>query len=179
LKRHHGRTSGFIVRLATADDASSIASLLGEAFAPYQPRYTADAFAATVPASEVIRARWHEGPVWVALHGEVIAGTVAAVLTDGGAYLRSMAVAPDARGRGVGAQLLEHVEQFARRHGMRRLFLSTTPFLADAIRLYERHGFRRSPDGPLTLFATPLFTMEKLLLPAEAGDGVPQSSSSK
>ena len=74
-----------------------------------------------------------------------------------------MAIAPDARGHGLGAQLLELVERFARRHGMTRLFLSTTPFLDDAIRLYERHGFRRTIEGPQTLFGTPLFTMEKPL----------------
>ncbi len=65
----------FTVRRATADDASSIASVLREAFAPYEPQYTADGFAATVPEPDVIRARWHEGPVWVALRSEAIVGT--------------------------------------------------------------------------------------------------------
>ena len=76
----------FIVRRATADDASSIASILHEAFTPYEPQYSANAFAATVPELRVIRARWHEGPVWVVLQGEAIVGTVAAVLKDDGAY---------------------------------------------------------------------------------------------
>jgi putative acetyltransferase len=101
------------------------------------------------------------------------------VLKDGGAYVRGMAVLPDARGQGLGAQLLGQVESLARRHGMARLFLSTTPFLAEAIRLYERHGFRRTSEGPQTLCDTPLFTMEKRLLPGEGADGVAQSSSSK
>jgi hypothetical protein len=39
--------------------------------------------------------------------------------------------------------------------------LSTTPFLAFAIALYERFGFRRSDAGPRELFGTPLFTMTK------------------
>jgi GNAT superfamily N-acetyltransferase len=161
------RAFAFTVRRAAADDASSIASVLHEAFAPYEPQYTAEAFAATVPTPDVIRARWHEGPVWVALHGEAIVGTVAAVLKDGSAYVRSMAIARDARGHGLGAQLLEHVEEFARQHGIGRLFLSTTPFLVEAIRLYERHGLRRTPEGPQTLFGTPLITMEKPLLRGE------------
>lgn len=163
-------SSAFTVRRATADDASPIASVLREAFVPYEPQYTADSFAATVPESNVIRARWHEGPVWVALRGEAIVGTVAAVLKDDGAYVRSMAIAPDARGHGLGAQLLELVEGFARRHGMTRLFLSTTPFLDDAIRLYERHGLRRTTEGPQTLFGTPLFTMEKPLVQGQVDE---------
>ena len=156
-------SSVFTVRRATAGDAPAIALVLREAFAPYEPQYTADGFAATVPEPDVIRARWDEGPVWVAVRGEAIVGTVAAVLKGDGAYVRSMAIARDARGHGLGAQLLEQVERFARRHGMTRLFLSTTPFLDDAIRLYERYGFRRTAEGAQTLFGTPLFTMEKPL----------------
>jgi ribosomal protein S18 acetylase RimI-like enzyme len=171
-------SSVFTVRRAAAADARSIALVLRDAFAPYERHYTPDAFAATVPDSEVVRARLDEGPAWVTLHGYVIVGTVAAVLKNGGAYVRSMAIAPHARGHGLGAQLLGQVERVARQHGLSRLFLSTTPFLAEAIRLYERHGFRRTAEGPRTLCGTPLFTMEKLL-PGDARDGVPQSSSSK
>ena len=43
------------------------------------------------------------------------------------------------------------------------MFLSTTPFLESAIRLYEKFGFQRTSDGPLDLFGTPLFTMQKSL----------------
>jgi hypothetical protein len=67
-------SSAFTVRRATANDASAIVSVLRDAFAPYEPQYTAEAFAATVPDSDVIRARCDEGPVWVALHGEPIVG---------------------------------------------------------------------------------------------------------
>ena len=66
-----------------------------------------------------------------------------------------------ARGERIGALLLTHVEEFARTEGCSRLFLSTTPFLDRAIRLYERFGFRRTLEGPHELFGTPLFTMEK------------------
>ncbi|HEY8226815.1 MAG TPA: hypothetical protein VIG25_16155, partial [Pyrinomonadaceae bacterium] len=57
--------------------------------------------------------------------------------------------------------LLATVERFAQSH--KRLTLSTTPFLINAIRLYERSGFRRTTDGPHDLFGTPLFTMVKKL----------------
>jgi hypothetical protein len=42
-----------------------------------------------------------EGPVWLALNGARVVGTVAAVLKQESAYIRSMAIAPNARGHGA------------------------------------------------------------------------------
>jgi GNAT superfamily N-acetyltransferase len=74
-----------------------------------------------------------------------------------------MAVLPEARGHDIGELLLEHVERYAREQGCKRMYLSTTPFLDRAIRLYERWGFRRDDAGPHALYGTPLFTMVKTL----------------
>jgi putative acetyltransferase len=145
------------------DEAPAIAEILRQSFAEYESLYTPEGLAATTPPSEQIQNRFNEGPVWVALQGAAIVGTVAAVLKDRGVYVRSMAILPTARGLGIGRVLLEHVERFASESGQRRLSLSTTPFLLRAIRLYEQFGFRRSDEGPQDLFGTPLFTMEKLI----------------
>jgi ribosomal protein S18 acetylase RimI-like enzyme len=64
---------------------------------------------------------------------------------------------------GIGKMLLDKVEQFAMAGGMRRMFLSTTPFLDQAIRLYERFGFEHTEEGPHDLAGTSVFTMEKML----------------
>ncbi len=74
-----------------------------------------------------------------------------------------MAVLPAVRGQGIAAQLLREVDHFATDRRYKRWFLSTTPFLKQAIRLYEHLGFQRSDEGPLDLLGTPLFTMERLL----------------
>ena len=155
------KTSNQQVRRAAAGDAAHIASVLRSSFAEYEPSYTAEAFAATVPTPEQILARMGEGPVWVAVENGTIIGTVSAVPKAAGLYVRGMAVDPSARGRGAGRALLGRAEEFARRSGIGRLFLSTTPFLSGAIRLYERHGFRRDGAGPHDLLGTPLFTMVK------------------
>lgn len=151
------------IRLATPADAEAIASVLRESFAAYEPAYTPEAFAATTPTGARIRARWREGPVWVAVSNGAVVGTVAAVVKQDSLYVRSMAVLPAARAQNIGHLLLTEVEAYAIDHGCKRMFLSTTPFLTRAIKLYERYGFRRSSDGPDELLGTPLFTMEKIL----------------
>jgi GNAT superfamily N-acetyltransferase len=88
-------------------------------------------------------------------------GTVAAVVKGTRLYMRGMAVLPSMRGLGIAARLLEVVVQRARREECGSVFLSTTPFLSGAIRLYEEAGFRRTDEGPSELGGTPLFTMEK------------------
>jgi hypothetical protein len=59
---------------------------------------------------------------------------------------------------------MNEVESFARQNGSGRMLLTTTPFLAAAIRLYERLGFMRVPNGTADLFGTPLIKMEKVWL---------------
>ncbi len=117
------------------------------------------------PRRQRSRARLGEGPTWIALLRDAVVGTVAAVSRGEALYVRSMAVVPEVRGRSVGRLLLEQVERYAGECGIRRLELSTTPFLASAIALYERSGFRPSEEGPHELFGTPLFTMTKVLVP--------------
>jgi len=151
------------IRRAAASDAPVIASILREAFAEYEPLYTSQGYSATTPGPDAVRDRMKEGPVWIALHGGAIVGTVSLVPEEIGFYVRGMAVLPAARGLGIGRLLLEVVESFAAANGSQRLVLSTTPFLSQAIRLYERFGFQAASDGPRDLFGTPLLTMEKLV----------------
>ena len=151
------------IRIGTPDDAPAIASVLYESFLQYEDSYTPEAFAATTPSSDNIKKRMSEGPVWVALLDGAVVGTVAAVFKGEGLYIRGMAVLPAARGHRIGELLLQQIETFASAQGCRRLFLSTTPFLSRAIRLYEHAGFQRTSEGPHDLFETPLFTMTKTL----------------
>ena len=158
-----GNPSNPQIRLAVSAEAASIAAVLHQAFVEYVSLYTPEAFAATTPTTEYLQKRWGEGPVWVAVHNDLIVGTVGAVPKGEALYVRSMALLPAARGQGIGRLLLEQIERFAHERGDRQLFLSTTPFLIRAIRLYEQFGFQQSSDGPHDLFGTPLFTMVKIL----------------
>jgi putative acetyltransferase len=155
------------IRLARVEESPAIAAVLFESFKEYKALYTPQGFAATTPTVEQIQNRWNEGPVWVAEQDGSVVATVGAVPKDDGLYIRSMGVLPSARGLRIGEKLLQEIERFARSCGYRRMFLSTTPFLARAIRRYERFGFTRVEEGPQELFGTPLFTMAKELNPAD------------
>ena len=165
--------SNIRIRRAESRDAPAIALLLAEAFAEYRPLYTPAGYEATGIANQQVISRIKEGPVWIAMLDELVVGTISVVSRRKSLYIRGMAVAPLARGQRIGKMLLTHVEKFAVSQGFSSLFLSTTPFLDRAIRLYESFGFRKTDEGPHELFGTPLFTMEKSLTlsepPAVAG----------
>jgi len=151
------------IRRAQAADLADVARVLRDAFMEFEHLYTAEGFRATTPGVSDLRARLAEGPLWIARADARVIGTVAAIARDDGLYVRSMAVVPHARGDGVARGLMDEVERFASTVSAARLYLSTTPFLFSAIRLYEALGFRRTGEPPHDLHGTPLFVMAKPL----------------
>lgn len=88
----------------------------------------------------------------VAMRGESPAGLVRGLPGDGGTgELRSLWVAPGARGQGVGDRLVETVAAWALRSGRTTLKLAVIPGNLAAVALYERHGFVTTgePGDPL------------------------------
>ena len=156
------------IRQAKPEDAATVAQLLHSAFIEFRSLYTPEGFAATALTPEQVLTRFSEGPVWLVHRDSTALGTVAAVPNGLSIYMRGMGVPPSARGIGVGSLLLEKVELWTTAKGCSRIFLSTTPFLHTAIRLYEKHNFRRIDVEPQDLFGTPLFTMEKILVSNES-----------
>ena len=151
----------FQIRLTTVPEASIVSKLLHDSFVEYESLYTPQGFAATTPDAKQVFLRMQEGPLWIAFCAGEPVGTVAAVVENGSLYIRGMAVLPTARKSKIGTRLLEEIEAHAAEQGCKRIFLSTTPFLEAAIRLYEKFGFRRVQGSEHDLFGTPLFTMEK------------------
>jgi GNAT superfamily N-acetyltransferase len=71
------------------------------------------------------------------------AGSIAAV--GDGAGIRLLAVAPGARGRGIGKGLAVHCLREAHARGKPTVVLHTTRAMATAWAMYERLGFVRAP----------------------------------
>ncbi|GMA13961.1 GNAT family N-acetyltransferase [Deinococcus metallilatus] len=62
------------------------------------------------------------------------------------AEVKRMYTLPEARGRGLGRQILTGLIERGRALGFRRLVLETGELQAEAIHLYESAGFRRIPN---------------------------------
>lgn len=96
---------------------------------------------------------------FVARRGEEVLGCAALVAHGAGeAEIKRMFVDPAARGLGIGARLLERLEQAARAAGIGVIRLETGIRQPEAIGLYRRFGYaERPPFGayrpdPLCLF---------------------------
>ena len=80
----------------------------------------------------------------VALDGEQVVGYAGLCDYPDEAFVQTMAVAPAAQGRGLGARLLGALLEEAERRGQRTVSLEVRADNAPAQRLYERHGFART-----------------------------------
>jgi ribosomal protein S18 acetylase RimI-like enzyme len=119
--------------------------------------YRADGFLSPASAyEETLRALGTDGDgeILAAVDGERILGTAMlqywphggqVVRAPGEAEIRALAVARDARGRGIGRVLLAALMQRAAVRDVRRLLLLTHPDMRAAQHLYAEAGFRRLP----------------------------------
>jgi len=162
-KKPTPRQTAIRIRKAKHGDAAAIESLLYESFLEYERAYTPEAFRITTPEKHEIESRIKHWKVWVALHANVVVGTVSAYPEGEALHVRSMAVRPSMRGHGIGKLLLQRVKKFASANRYKRLILNTTPFLASAIRLYERFGFRAT-GSERDWFGTTVSAMEKQVI---------------
>lgn len=99
----------------------------------------------------------------VAIEDGRIVGSVALELAGPDALIRSLAVAPESRGRGLGAALTDRAVALARRRGVTALYLLTTTAREYAL----RRGFEPIERGevPSSIAALPQF---RTLCPATA-----------
>lgn len=153
------------VRLAERQDATAISQVILDAFSRFREHYTPEAFEVVALLPDGILPRFDEGPQWVAELGGEIVGTVSVTVEDGDLYVRSMAVAPHAQGRGVAHNLLDAIDKYAATTEFGRIFLYTTYFTPGAKELYEKHGYSWVRDTAAEeWYGVPGLEMEKALI---------------
>ena len=83
--------------------------------------------------------------------GEIIGGAGIAPLDNfkgNVCELQKMYFLPKARGRGLGAEMMEMCLKKAKAFGFEKCYLETLPYMKDATKLYAKSGFENL-DGPL------------------------------
>ncbi len=85
-------------------------------------------------------------------------------LPEGCCELVKLYIVPQARGRGLGKQLIEECFDIARKFGYQQVYLETLPELQMAMSLYERCGFRylTAPLGNSGHFGCDLWMIKDL-----------------
>jgi GNAT superfamily N-acetyltransferase len=86
------------------------------------------------------------GQIFFILDPETPVGTCAVIPVSNDEFeLSKMAVEPTYRRQGYGARLMEASLNFAREASAQKITLITHTKLSNAIRLYQRYGFRKIP----------------------------------
>ena len=123
-------------RLARAEEASAITRLIDAAYQPYRDQ------GITLPdVSGGVFESIAEGHVWVM---EDLSGVLMLTTTPPTAHLMNVAVSPDARGRGVGGQLIRHALALASSAGCTEIALATHAEMPDNVALYAHLGWQET-----------------------------------
>ena len=138
------------IRPARVDEYEAVGELVVRAYSTLPDR---------VPAYDAVlrdvAGRAATAEVLVAETEGAVVGTVTFVPGPGpqaevddpdAAAIRMLGVAPEARGKGVGAALVEECIGRARKLGRLRVLLDTRQSMEAAHRVYDRAGFRRASE---------------------------------
>ena len=180
-----------MIREATAADEPAVRRVLDAAYREYDRVLSPDLFAAYRADLLTVTAPTSDAQLLVADVGTDVVGAVSfyphADVSGFGmpgewSSLRALAVAPERRGRGIGAALVAACIERATALGSSAIGLHTAHFMRAAIGVYERFGFVRvpeldvnatdivnvdDPDGPLVI------GYRRELQPAAANDSYP------
>lgn len=120
----------------------------------FEPMLVGDLDAIAAVENEIYAFPWTRGnfqdalsagySAWMLLGGrrEIVGYSIVMIAIDE-AHLLNLSVARGYQRTGYGWRMLEWMAQRARDYGARTMLLEVRPTNADALRLYERYGFRR------------------------------------
>lgn len=151
------------VRNARRGERGTIAALTLAAYQEYAAplgglwrayrRSILETVAAPAPATQIVAERGGVVVGAVLLYPADASGRDREAEPRAAPEVRLLAVAPAARGQGVGGMLMRECVERARRAGAPALTLHTTDIMRTAMRMYERMGFLRAPE--LDIHPTP------------------------
>ena len=146
-----------VIRNARGEEQGAIRALTQRVYGEYATIMTPAAWAGLEQAVRGALASDEPREQIVAERGGALVGSVLLFPPATDAYhglvphatwpeVRLLAVAPEARGQGVGRALMDECVRRARRAGAQELGLHTSKSMQVAIGMYERMGFVRAPE---------------------------------
>ena len=154
------------IRRARAADAAAASAITRAAYARWVPIIGRE----PAPMSADLAASADAGLLWVAEDGGAAVGVLVLVPHPDHLLLESVAVAPDAQGRGIGTALLRFADEQAAAAGLPEVRLYTHEAMTTNIRLYERHGYRETHRAQEDGFAR-VFLTKRIGLQAKSASG--------
>jgi GNAT superfamily N-acetyltransferase len=149
-----GLTAQLVIRDARADEQAALGELTLAAYEQYAQLMAPANWAGLRQA--LVAALANNGPlerIVAVRDGDLLGSVMLCPPAGSGAAgrmiwpeLRLLAVAPAARGQGIGAALIDECIQRSRRAGVSDLGLYTSDIMQSAMQLYERKGFERVPE---------------------------------
>jgi ribosomal protein S18 acetylase RimI-like enzyme len=127
------------LRRAGAADVAAVNALQHAAYARNRTILGVEPLPLTVDYATIVT----DYDVWLLEQGDGLEGVLILETRADDLMIWSVAVAPEAQGRGIGNRLLAIAEARARELGRRRVRLYTGEKLTGNIAWYERHGFAR------------------------------------
>jgi GNAT superfamily N-acetyltransferase len=150
-------------RQATEADLPSIQRLIAAAYNKYLSRMDKP----PAPLLRDYRPAIQAGALWVT--GSPAVGLISLNLVGDLILIENVAVHPDQQGRGLGRQLMEFAEQYARKLRVQRLALYTNEVMTENQAIYKHLGYRatrrRTENGYHRIY------MEKILPASAPGSG--------
>jgi N-acetylglutamate synthase-like GNAT family acetyltransferase len=146
-------------------DLGNLISLHGSLYAKeYGLDITFEAYVA-IPLAEFANRNSSRECIWIAEQDRKMVGCIAMVeKSQEIAQLRWFLVTPEARGHGLGRQLLESAIAFAKAGGYQKVILGTFSKLSTAGHLYRSVGFQRMQAIPMHIWGADLIEEEYELI---------------
>ena len=125
------------IRPAVPADRQAVEDIILQAYSPYIPRIGRP----PGPMLDDYEALIGKGVVYVVEREGAIQGVLVLIPEQGAMLLDNIAVAPSAKGTGIGCSLLQYAERSARAAGYRAIRLYTHETMTENIALYSRIGY--------------------------------------
>ncbi|MBU2669170.1 GNAT family N-acetyltransferase [Actinoplanes bogorensis] len=136
------------------DDAAHVGDLVDRAFTLYIPRIGRK----PMPMESDWTALVGSGRCWVAVDDREIVGVVHLIPAGDHLEVETLAVSPQAQGRGVGGRLLAFAEEQARGRGLPEVRLCTNAAMTENIAYYPRRGYAETHRETQQGFSRVFFT---------------------